>query len=207
MRIGRVKVEDLYATIDWCLRKDFPLDFDSRCLYTACAIHSVLKNEGIPSIIVGGDAVAFTVSVDGSQASVEGFASAKQGEPSHYWVETSDLLLDPNVSYLPERSRIKRVPMPMVAWERKQPLPQSLQYREQIRHDENVEFRFTEDIAARMDSFVNICIKRFKSKVGKKRLSGFIISSPESIKQHASNGNKWALSALRFQKMQSVPTI
>jgi hypothetical protein len=76
-----------------------------------------------------------------------------------------------------------------------------------MRHDENVEFRFTENIAVRMGSFVKICIKRFKSKASKKRLSSFIISSPESIKQHASNSNKLALSALRFQKMESVSTI
>jgi hypothetical protein len=150
LRIGRVKVEDLYATIDKCLRQNFPTDYDSRCLYTACAIHSVLKSEGMSSVTVGGDAVVFTVSIDGSQASVEGFTGSKQGQPSHYWVETNDVLLDPNVSYLQKNSRIKRVPMPMIAWERKNVLPKSLQYKDRVRYHENAEFRFPEDIAERM---------------------------------------------------------
>lgn len=207
MRIGRVKVEDLYATIDKCLRQNFPTDYDSRCLYSACAIHSVLKSEGISSVIVGGDAVVFTVSIDGSQASVEGFAGSKQGQPSHYWVETNDVLLDPNVSYLQKSSRIKRVPMPMIAWERKNVLPKSLQYKDRVRYHENAEFRFPEDIAERMESFIDMCKKRYTSKAAKKKLYGFILSSPESLKQHASSDNKWAIGAMRFQTMTSVPTI
>jgi len=207
LRLGRVKIDDLFATIDWCLRKTFPTDYDSRCLYTACAIYSILKKEGVSSIIVGGNVAAFTMSIDGLQASIEGFAGSNSDQPSHYWVEANGLLLDPSVSYLPKSSKVQRVPMPMIAWERENVLPKSLQYRDQIRYDENVEFSFPDDIAARISSFVDLCQKRYSSKAAKKKLSGFILSSPENLHHYAISGNKWAMGAMRFQSMSSVPTI
>ncbi|MEL0609063.1 MULTISPECIES: hypothetical protein [Vibrio] len=207
MMLGRVKVNNLFATIDWCLKKTFPTDYDSRCLYTACAIYSILQKEGVSSIIVGGNVGAFTMSIDGRQASLEGFAGSNRDQPSHYWVEVNDVLLDPNVSYLPKSSKIPRVPMPMIAWKRKGTLPKSLQYRAQIRYDENVEFRFPDDIAERISGFVDMCQKRYSSKAAKKKLSGFILSSPENLHQYAISGNKWAVGAMRFESLPSVPTI
>lgn len=207
MRFGRVKIEELYSTIDWCLRKKFPTDYDSRCLYTACAIYSILKSEGIRAVIVGGDVGALAISIDGSHASLEGFAGSLKGQPSHYWVEANGVLLDPNVSYLPKNSKIQRIPMPMVAWNQRKAMPKSLQYVDQIRYDEDVEFRFPDDIAERITTFINMCKKRYASKATKKKLSGFVISSPESIQQHAASGNKWALGSIRFQSMSNTPTI
>ena len=207
MRIDHVKVEELFATTDWCLKNSFPNDYDSRCLYTACAIYSILKREGVKAIIVGGDVGAFTMSSDGRQASLEGFGGSTENQLSHYWVEANGILLDPNISYLPKGSRIKRVPMPMVAWRQSKVLPNYLQYKEKIRYDENVKFAFPDEIAIRVSTFIELCKKRYASKVAKKKLSTWILSSSKGLNREGESGNKWATGAIRFQSMSSGPTL
>ncbi|MDC5855958.1 hypothetical protein [Vibrio europaeus] len=147
------------------------------------------------------------MSIDGRQASVEGFASSNDGQPSHYWVEVNNTLLDPNVSYLTKSSRIPRVPIPMIAWKNKSLLPISLQYKAQIRYDEEAVFVFPDEISSRIDSFVTLCHKRYVSKATKKKLLSGIVSSQSDLETLARAGNHWALGALRFQSMSPKPIV
>ncbi|WP_150141402.1 hypothetical protein [Candidatus Enterovibrio escicola] len=207
MRLGKIKIDDLFASVDWCLKKTFPSDYDERCLYTACAIYTILKEEGIRSTIIGGNVGAFTMSTDGCQASVEGFAGSSNDQPSHYWVEVNDTLLDPNISYLPKSSKIPRVPMPMVAWKNKSTLPISLQYSAHIRYDEDAIFSFPNEISLRINSFIALCHKRYLSKAAKKKLQSVVIESQSDLENLAKAGNKWALGALRFESMSPQPVV
>ncbi|EKB22398.1 hypothetical protein HMPREF1170_02660 [Aeromonas veronii AMC35] len=207
MRVGKVKISKLFSVIDWCLKSSFPTDYDARCLYTACAIYSILKDEGIKSVIVGGNVGAFMLSNDGCQASLEGFRDSNQEQPSHYWVEVNGIILDPNISYLPKNSRIQRCPMPMIAWDCKNKLPKGLQYKDTVRYNEDVQFIFPDEFSERIFNFIEKCKKRYKSNVSKNKLSTWIAYSPESLFNEAKVGDKWAVGLLRFQSMKLTPTI
>lgn len=207
MKIKNINIDELFSTIDLCLKKSFPTDFDARCLYTACSIYTILKDAGVKSVIVGGDVGAFTLSNDGRQASLEGFGGSSQDQPSHYWVEANGILLDPNISYLPKRSRIQRAPMPMIAWRCAYALPKGLQYKGIIRYDEDAEFLFPDEISKRISTFIEQCRKIYKSTAAKKKLSTWILSSPESLINKARSGDKWSIGVSRFQLMSSTPTI
>ncbi|MBU2708725.1 hypothetical protein KCM76_22220 [Zooshikella marina] len=207
MRIENLKVEDLFATIDWCIKKYFPDNYDARCLYSACAIHTILVSCGVKAQIVGGNVGIFTVSIDGREALLQGFGGSDATQPSHYWVETSELILDPGAAYLPKSSQIKVVPMPMVAWRKTNPLPSYLQYQDKIRYAVDAEYMFAEDIATRISDFIELCKKRYTSRAAKKKLVTWLLTSPDSLNNAAKLGNKWAKCALHFQSMKSVPTI
>jgi hypothetical protein len=207
LKINNIKIDELFSTIDWCLKNNFPTDYDARCLYTACAIYTILKEAGVKSVIVGGDVGAFTLSNDGREASLEGFGGSSQDQQSHYWVEANGILLDPNISYLPNRSRIQRVQMPMIAWHCAYALPKGLQYKDIVRYDENVEFLFPDEFSTRISNFIGQCRKRYQSTAAKKKLSTWILSSPESLLNKARTGDRWSIGVSRFQLMSSTPTI
>lgn len=207
LRIGHVKVQELFAVTDWCIKNRFPDDYDSRCLYNACAIHTILTDKGINAIIVGGNVGAFTLSTDNQEALLEGFGGGDINQPSHYWVEAEGIILDPGVSYLPKKSRIHAVPMPMVAWPKNTAFPHYLQYKETIRYAEDADYIFPDDIANRVSDFIEKCQKRYASKAAKKKLSTWILSSTDGVKTAAKSGDKWAKGALRFMSMDSTPTM
>ncbi|MFB1118469.1 hypothetical protein RF240_19390 [Dickeya dadantii] len=207
LRIGVIKVEDLFSVTDWCIKNSFPEDYDARCLYSACAIHSILASKGIKAIIVGGDVGALTLSSDGRDALLEGFGGGDTIQPSHYWVEANGVILDPCVSYLPRRSRIRAVSMPMIAWSKNAPLPNCLQYVEKNRYAEEVKLIFPDDIANRVKQFIDCCQKRYSSNVAKKKLDTWLLSNPNKLNDAARSGDLWAKGAIRFQSMNSVPII
>lgn len=207
MRIGDVKVEDLFAAADWCIKSSFPEDYDARCIYSACAIHTILVSRGIEAVIVGGNIGVFTLSTDGRKALLEGFGGGDSAQPSHYWVEANEIILDPGVSYLPKRSKIKAVSMPMVAWSKSSELPKFLQYVEKVRYTKDAQYVFPEVIANRVSEFIDRCSKRYSSKVARKKLSTWLLSDPTELIAAAKSGDIWARGAIRFQSMDSVPTI
>ncbi|HHQ6628430.1 TPA: hypothetical protein ACSTL5_005012 [Serratia fonticola] len=207
MRIGGVKIEDLFSATDWCVKNSFPEDYEARCLYSACAIHSILASKGVKAVIVGGNVGAFTLSDDGREALLEGFGGGDMAQPSHYWIEANGVILDPCVSYLSRRSRIRAVSMPMVAWSKNVALPNYLQYVEKIRYAVEVEFVFPDDIASRVQEFIECCQRRYSSKVAKKKLATWLLSNPNELNDAARSGDPWAKGAIRFQFMNSVPTI
>lgn len=207
MIIGNVRVENLFASVDWCLKNTFPEDYDTRCLYIACAIHTLLKHEGTKSVMVGGNAGAFTLSLDGREALLEGFGGGDATQPSHYWVEANGIILDPGTSYLPRRSRMQAVQMPMVAWQKTGALPKYIQYVEKIRYSEDVEYVFPNEFSGRVADFITRCQKRYASKIVKKKLSTWILSSSEKLNSAAKSGDRWAVGAIRFQSLESAPKI
>ena len=202
-----MKVKELLACTDWCIKNTFPEDYDSRCLYSACAIHTILTNAGFEAIIVGGNVGALTLSADGGEALLEGFGGGDTTQPSHYWVEVNGIILDPGISYLPRRSRMSAVQMPMIAWKKSKPLPSYIQYQEVIRYAPEAEYVFPEDIANRITDFIELCKKRYASKAAKKKLSTWLLSSSAELDKAAKTGDKWAKGAFRFQSMDSTPTI
>ncbi|WP_373226265.1 hypothetical protein [Enterobacter cloacae complex sp. ESBL7] len=204
MRIGSLKIEEVFAIIDWCMKKSFPDDYDARCLYSACAIHSIFVNQGIKSSIIGGNLGALTLSIDGNKALIEGFGGGDETHPSHYWVEANGIIFDINVSYLPKRSRLQAVAMPMVAWSKNIPLPNCLHYVEKIRYSEDVKIRFPDEIAIRMQDFIDLCKKRYYSNVANKRLGTWLLSNPTGLNNAARTGDKWARGAIRFQEINSA---
>lgn len=207
MKIGEVKIEELFAATDWCLRNSFPDDYDARCLYSACAIHTILKSKSVKAIIVGGNVGAFTLSADGREALLEGFGGGDIAQPSHYWVEANGVILDPGVSYLPKRSRMSAVSMPMIAWIKNNALPNYLQYIEKIRYAEEAEYIFPDDIANRVAEFIRRCEKRYTSRTAKKKLPTWLLSNQKDLDKAARSGDRWARGAVRFQSMDSAPTI
>ncbi|AWH87997.1 hypothetical protein [Limnobaculum parvum] len=207
MQISDVKIENLFAVIDWCIKNSFPEDYDARCLYSACAIHAILISKGVKAVIVGGNMGAFTLSADGRKALLEGFSGGDMVQPSHYWVEANGVILDPCVSYLPRRSRICAVSMPMVAWSKNVALPNYLQYVEKIRYAEEVGFIFPDDIGIRVQEFIEYCQKQYSSKTVKKKFATWLLSNPNELNNAARLGDRWAKGAIRFQSMNSVPTI
>lgn len=207
MQIGVVKIENLFSVTDWCIKNTFPQDYDVRCLYSACAIHSILVSKGIKAVIVGGNVGVFTLSADGRQALLEGFGGGDMTQPSHYWIEANGVILDPCVSYLPRRSQMRAVPMPMVAWSKNIALPNCIQYVEKIRYAEEVEFAFPDEIANRVQQFIECCLKRYASTVAKKKLVTWLLTNPSELNNAARSGDLWAKGAIRFQSMNSVPTI
>ena len=90
-----MRIEELFAVTDWCIKNRFPDDYDARCLYNACAIHAILMDWGVNASIVGGNVGVFTLSADGREASLEGFGGGDITQPSHYWVEADGVILDP----------------------------------------------------------------------------------------------------------------
>ncbi|MEZ8238596.1 MULTISPECIES: hypothetical protein [Vibrio] len=207
MRVGSVNIVDLFASTDWCLRKSFPNDYDIRCLYSACAIHTILLNAGVKSSIVGGNVGVFTMSIDGRDARLEGFRGFTSEQPSHFWVETQGYILDPNTTYLPKGSRMDAVEMPMIVWDKSEVLPKYLQYEETIRYMEDAQYCLPDDIANRIKTFIEDCSKRYFSRAAKKKLPTWILTSKHGLNDAARSGDRWAKGALRFESLSSVPSI
>ncbi len=208
MRIDGFKIEELFAATDWCVKNTFPENYDARCFYVACAVRAILKRNGIKATIVGGDIGAFTLSADGRKSVLQGFGGGvDKTKPSHFWVESNGVILDPCVSYLPKSSRIGAVSMPMIAWSKNNALPKYLQYVEKIRYPEDAEYVYPDDIASRIQDFIECCQKRYSSKEENKKLATWLLSNPNELNIAARSGDRWAKGAILFQSMNSVPTI
>lgn len=193
MKIGEVKIEELFAATDWCLRNSFPDDYDARCLYSACAIHTILKRKSVKTIIVGGNVGVFTLSADGREVLLEGFGGGDIAQPSHYWIEANGLILDLGVSYLPKRSHMSAVSMPMIAWMKNNPLPNYLQYIDKIRYAEEVEYIFPDDITNRVPEFIRRCEKRYASRTAKKKLPTWLLTNQKDLDKAARAFGRYSL--------------
>lgn len=134
-------VEKALAVVDWCLRRQFPDDYDARCMYSAFGVAHLLNKAGIQSFVSGGEIRVFTSTQDGQGHGAQGFGASKTDEPSHYWVDCGDRLLDLGPSYLPYRSSSPIASMPIVAWNYTPGMPRFLSYNAQISFHPEVEFR------------------------------------------------------------------
>jgi hypothetical protein len=121
------------TVVDLSLREVFPNNYWKRCTYAAFGLNRLLSQGGIASEFVSGDILCFTLSTDGRTPLLEGYGNAAGGGPSHYWIEAEGALLDLGAHYLPMEARRPIVPMPVIRWDAKEPLPRYLRYRELAR--------------------------------------------------------------------------
>lgn len=196
MRIESAIIRTL-SIVDRALRKEFPGDYDKRCLYAAFATCALLQDAGFDANLVGGDVLAFVVAVSGERAGLQGFGFGSD-QPSHFWVEVQDTIVDLGPHYLPRGSSFPAVGMPLIAWQPAGDLPVFLRYRRHIRYDAAVQLQSDPAIRARMEQFVSICRARYRTQMGQPKLPAWILSGPEALAAAARNGDAWARNAIRF---------
>jgi hypothetical protein len=185
------------GVVDRALRKDFPEDFDKRCMYAASATCVLLHEAGFESTIVGGDFVAFVVSASGHRAGMQGFGGGKD-QPSHYWVRVSDKIVDIGPHYLPWSSSFPAATLPFVAWSQASAPPKFLRYRPTVDYGRSVQRLATFDSVDRSEAFVNNCRRRFESQSGQPKLPAWLLTDWKSLKTAAEHGDFWARNAIRF---------
>jgi hypothetical protein len=198
----------VFAAVDRSLRKEFLLDYDRRCMYAAFGTCALLQNAGIEANIVGGDFVAFVVSTSGQRAGFQGFGSG-ENEPSHFWVEAENIIVDIGPHYLPKGSSFPAAPLPLISWPDTSSLPKFLRYRPSIRYHSSAQLLSTPMIIDRVQSFVVHCQDRFGRQIGQPKLPHWILAGPESMEVAARGGDFWAQNAMRFVRefgeTQSLP--
>lgn len=196
------------AIVDKALRAAFPDDFDKRCMYAAFGLRQLLQEAGQTVQIVGGQFLCLVVSPDGRQVTFQGFgmpSSAQAPEPSHYWVEAGQTLVDLGPHYLPRRSSHRAASMPLVCWSLQTSLPPFLRYKEAMRYDQNVELVATAAISKRMDDFLLRCQQESRSATGDVKLPGWQFRDIGSLQHAAQRGDAWARGAMSFVKTR--PTV
>lgn len=206
MRIEGV-VARAVAVVDRSLRRIFPADYDKRCMYAAFGLQSLLKRSGVLANIVGGDFLAFVVARSGDRAGMQGFGFGNDG-PSHYWVETEELLLDFGPHYLPVSSSFDAAPMPFVAWRHSEPLPHVVRYKPTISYAPGAELLSTSEIMARMAEFIADCNRRYTAQMGQPKPPTWMLSDIDGLAAAAKFGDPWAQGSLLFlsrTKVEDLP--
>lgn len=196
MRIESVITRTL-SVVDKALRKEFPGDYDKRCLYAAFATCALLQDAGFDAALAGGDFVAFVVASSGERAGLQGFGYGST-EPSHYWVEVEDTIVDLGPHYLPRGSSFPVSPMPLIAWRLADELPLYLRYRAHMRYDPAVQLQSDPAIMARKDRFVSECRAKYRAQMGQPKLPRWLLTGPDAVLAAALAGDSWAQNALRF---------
>lgn len=188
--------------VDRELRKEFPGDYHKRCYYAAAALLSICRESGLPATLVGGDLLAFTVSTDGREASLQGYGGSSDGL-SHVWVEAADRILDLGIHYLPAESRYSALAMPASMWKLSNEFRPYMRYRSFQTTTDAGGFGFRNaDHNERLARFENGCRSRIQNLFGNPKLPFWLVEGPASVEEAARAGNPWAASALRFERMQ-----
>ena len=185
------------SVVDRSLRKDFPDDYDKRCMYAAFGISTLLQDAGVTANIVGGDFLAMVVSTSGERVALQGFGYGAD-QPSHYWVEAENTIVDVGPHYLPRGARFAAAAIPLVAWAPAKVLPTFLRYRPHINFDYRAQLQSTPEIVQRMETFIGHCRMRFAAQTGQPKLSTWLLADMKSLEAAAQNGNVWARNAIRF---------
>jgi hypothetical protein len=176
--------------VDKALRSEFADDFDKRCLSAAFAVFALLQDEGFDTRLAGGDFVAFVVARSEQRAGLQGFGYGSD-QPSHFWVEVQDTIVDLGPHYLPHGSSFAAAAMPVVAWQFSDGLSVYLRYRTHMRYDPAVQLQSFPDVMARKDRFVAGCRAKYAAQRGQPRLPSWLLTGPRE-------GDVWARNALRF---------
>lgn len=193
-------IERVLYVVDKCLRSQFPDDYHKRCMYASFGIHRLLEGMGHKPEIVGGDFLAFVISKDGRDATLQGYGSPT--EPvSHFWVELDGTIIDLGTYYLPTESRYPASEMPGVCWERQHPLPKGLRYHESTRCVSSETSYLEPHIKAKMTPFLEACVARIAKPLVKPKLGKWLATSPSSIHKAAGKGDLWAKSLIHYQTM------
>jgi hypothetical protein len=201
------RLEHLLAIVAATLRQEFPEDFYKRCAYSAFATFSLLRDADVDALLVGGDFVAFIVSRDGRQASMQGFGFGDT-QCSHFWVEAEGRLIDLGPHFLPEDTRFPAAPMPAVAWDLANPLPRSIRYRTIQRFPAEAEMSSDPIVQARCRTFIAKCRSRRNSQVNFLKFPTWIVTGKPSMTIATNRRDPWAVGADRFERLvvpQSIP--
>ncbi len=195
-------IERVLCVVDKCLRSQFPDDYHKRCMYASFGIHRLLDGMGYKPEIVGGDFLAFVISKDGCDATLQGYGSPT--EPvSHFWVELDGAIIDLGTYYLPIESSYPASEMPAVCWGREHALPKGLRYRETTRCASSETSYLDVHIKEKMMPFLEACVARMAKPLVKPKLGKWLATSPSSVHKAAVKGDLWARSLIRYQTMSS----
>ena len=196
-------IERAVAIVLRGLKRTFPDDYDRRCMYAAAGIKHLLSATGTDARIHAGDFLALVVSRDESRASMQGFRGSTGGEAfSHYWVETPRLLIDLGPHLLPRGSSFPAADMPIIAWDKTQPLPLAFRYRVLERYAPNAAMLLPTDIADRMGAFLADMELRSQQRSSIATAPTWLLTGEQSL-QRAARRDEWARGALRFERVQS----
>ncbi|MBF8721379.1 hypothetical protein [Pseudomonas guariconensis] len=194
-------IERVLYVVDKCLRSQFPDDYHKRCMYASFGIHRLLEGMGYKPEIVGGDFLAFVISKDGRDATLQGYGSPN--EPvSHFWVELEGAIIDLGTYYLPTESSYPASEMPAIYWGRQYALPKGLRYRETTRCASSESSYLDPHIREKMTPFLEACVVRMAKPLVKPKLGKWLATSPSSVHKAAVKGDLWARSLIRYQTMQ-----
>lgn len=104
-------------------------------------------------------------------------------------------MLDLGAHYLPMEARRPIVPMPVVRWEMKEPLPRYLRYREIARAPA---MRPEAAIAEKVHGFIQHC-ELLSHRLGNGvTMPAWALTGPASLHAAAQSGDIWARGAVRF---------
>lgn len=183
--------------VDRSLRKEFPEDYYKRCMYAAFGTTALLQDAGFKANIVGGDFLAFVVARFEQRAGLQGFGLGTD-QPSHFWVEVDDTIVDVGPYYLPDDSRFPAASMPFIAWSPASELPLYLRYCSNVQYDPCVRLDSTPEIAKRLDAFVAACRARYAAQSGQPKLRSWLLTGGTALETAARTGDAWAQNAIRF---------
>lgn len=196
-------VEHVLAVVCTCLRETFPDDFYRRCAYSAFAISNLLRDEGMDAAIVGGQFAALVVAADGSRMAIQGFLDGPEPFP-HLWVEAENRLIDPGPYLLAFGSEYPVLPMPMLVWDMRAPLPSAFQYK--IRESLAGTSPMSPDPAVRAQSndFVGKCRARAADPALAPALDTWIVVDDASLHGALERGDLWASAARSFEQASPI---
>ena len=189
------ELESVLARVDATLRRVFPDDFDTRCMYAAFGVHELLLAGGYAAEVVAGDFLFLTVSRD--QLLMEGFGTTDlAGPPSHFWVEADGARIDLGPHYLAHRSRLPgATAAPPLCWGRSTPLPRFARYRERERVQGLAVYGA---VAERLHRFRAACLEAAVPPVGPRWT--WVLRSPGSVTAAGRQGDLWAAGAQAYLK-------
>ncbi|MDX0980297.1 hypothetical protein GOE03_30970 [Sinorhizobium medicae] len=192
-----------FSVVDRALRRTFPGDYHKRCLYAAFGMQALLSDFGHAASIQGGDAATFMVLQSEDQAGMQGFANAAEGQ-AHYWVVAAGQLVDIGPHYLPQDSSFAAATVPLVCWELAQGFPTFLRYRALEDFGSVTALVATNEIHARMESFIGHCRTKVNQQLGQPKLPTWILTDHQAVDAHAKRGDSWARGALQFASMPGI---
>ena len=195
-------VERALCVVDRCLRSQFPEDYYKRCLYASFGVHSLLRTMGHSPAVVGGNFLAFVVSRDQRQASMQGYAS-ESGEHSHYWVEVDGSIIDVGTYYLPVGSSFAASEMPALFWDTGYRMPKGLRYAPEARYASPEVAHLEPHIIEKMVPFLEACHARMGQPLVKPKIGKWLVTNPSSVEKAASKGDQWARAVIRYESMQA----
>jgi hypothetical protein len=194
-------VERVLGVVESRLCEVFPDDFFRRCPFSAFAIRTLLCDEGLDAVLVGGQFAAFVMTPGEDRLALQGFK--KGPEPNaHYWVEAGDRLIDLGPHLLAFGSGYPIVPMPVLAWDMSAPLPAAFRYKVRQRYPAGSPISADPGVRAQADEFVDKCRDLLADPAAAPpRLSTWVASSYAALAAAVDRGDPWACGAKRFEQM------